>query len=101
MSASVSSAISEYLLYIYTQKRNKNIYKKKKKAGAFFSSTFYFFSAGGALKPGDLTVPWPSTTPTTDRCAGSTRVGVSVSEAEGSLLAVEVDSASRFSFFIL
>ena len=28
MSASVSPAISEYLLYIYTQKRNKNIKKK-------------------------------------------------------------------------
>ena len=27
MSASVSPAISEYLLYIYTQKRNKNIKK--------------------------------------------------------------------------
>ena len=28
MSASVSFAVSEYLLYIYTQKRNKNIKKK-------------------------------------------------------------------------
>ena len=66
-----------------------------------FSSTFFFFSAGGALKPGDLTVPWPSMTSTTNTCAGSTRVGLRVSEAVVSLLGVEVDLASRFSFLIL
>ena len=65
----------------------------------FLSSTF-FFSAGYALKLGNLTVPWPSTTPTTDTCAGSTRVGLRVTES-ASLLGVEVDLASLFSFLSL
>ena len=61
-------------------------------------SEFLFFSAG-ALKPGDLDVLWPSTTPTTDTSDGSTRVGLRVS-FEGSLAGVN-DLASRFSFFSL
>ena len=64
----------------------------------FLLSDFLFFS-GGALKPGDLEVLWPSTTPTTDTRAGSTRVGLRVSSVEGSLEGV--DLASRFSFFSL
>ena len=40
----------------------------------FLLSVFFFFSAG-PLKP---EVVWPSTTPTTDTSAGSTRVGLSV-----------------------
>ena len=60
-----------------------------------------FFLSAGALKPGDLTVPWPSTTPTTVTCAGSTRVGLTVTEDEGSLLGVVVFLESRFSFLIL
>ena len=42
-----------------------------------FFTVFFFFSAS-SLKPGDYTVPWPSTTPTTDTSTGSTRVGQSV-----------------------
>ena len=53
----------------------------------------FFFSAS-ALKPEEL---WPSTTPTTDTSAGSTRVGLRVSE---SLTGVD-DLASHFSFFNL
>ena len=33
----------------------------------------------GLMKEVDCTVPWPSITPTTDMCAGSTRVGLRVS----------------------
>ena len=64
----------------------------------FLLSEFLFFSAG-ALKPGDLDVLWPSTTPTTDTSHESTRVGLRVS-FEGSLAGVN-DLASRFSFFSL
>ena len=44
----------------------------------FLSSSFFF--PGGALKPGDLKVPWPATTPTTDTCAGSIMVGLRVAD---------------------
>ena len=43
----------------------------------FLLSVFFFFSAS-PLKP---EVVWPSTTPTTDTSAGSTRVGLRVSDA--------------------
>ena len=56
----------------------------------------FLFCSGGALKPGDLEVLWPSTTPTTDMMVGSTRVGLRVSSVEGSLEGV--DLASRFFF---
>ena len=46
-----------------------------------FFSTFFFFSSG-PLKPEAPEVPWSSTTPTTDTSAGSTRVGLRVSELE-------------------
>ena len=49
------------------------------------------------LKPEAPEVPWPSTTPTTDTSAGSTRVGLRVSE---SLAGVDV-LASLFSFLSL
>ena len=65
---------------------------------AFLSSIF--FSASYPLKPGDLMVLWPSPTPTTDTCAGSTRVVPRVTEDGGSLDGVE-DLVSRFSFFNL
>ena len=65
----------------------------------FLPSAFLFFSAGGALKPGDLEVFWPSTTPTTDTSARSTRLGLRVL-VKGSLAGVE-DMASRLSFFNL
>ena len=57
---------------------------------AFSFSTFFLFSAG-ALQPGDLTEPWPSTTPTS---TGSTREALTVSL--GSLLGVVV---LRIAFF--
>ena len=53
----------------------------------------------GALKPGNLTVPRQSTTHTTDICAGSTRVGLRVSDDAGSLLGVAVFLDSRFLIF--
>ena len=66
----------------------------------FLSSTFFFFSAGCALKSGDLTVPWPSTSPTTDTCARSTRVGLRVTEeVDVCLPGVAVFLESRLSFF--
>ena len=55
-----------------------------------FLSSFFFFSAG-PLEPEEL---WPSTTPTTDTSAGSTRVGLRVSM---SLAGVD-DFASLFFF---
>ena len=58
-----------------------------------FLSSFFFFSTG-TLKPEEL---WPSTTPTTDTSARSTRVGLRVSI---SLVGVE-DFASHFSFLSL
>ena len=61
-----------------------------------FFSDFPLFSSG-PLKPEAPEVPWPSTTPTTDTSAGSTRVGLRVSE---SLMGVE-DLASFRSFFSL
>ena len=60
-----------------------------------FLMSAFFFSAG-PLKPEVL---WPSTTPTTDTSAGSTRVGLTVSAA-CSLTGVD-DLASLFSFFSL
>ena len=64
-----------------------------------FLSDFFsdFFFSSGPLKPEAPEVPWPSTTPTTDTSAGSTRVGLRVSE---SLAGVDV-LASLFSFLIL
>ena len=59
---------------------------------AFLSS--FFFLSTGPLKPEEL---WPSTTPTTDTSAGSTRVGLRVSM---SLAGVE-DFESCFSFLSL
>ena len=59
----------------------------------FLLLVFFFFSAG-PLKP---EVVWPSTTPTTDTSAGSTRVGLRVSDA----LAGVDDFASFFSFLSL
>ena len=65
----------------------------------FFSSTFFFFSAGCALKP----VSWPSTALITDTRAGSTRVGLRVTNVEEDESFLDgVDSAlSRFSFLSL
>ena len=44
----------------------------------FLLSAFLGFFSAGPLKP---EVVWPSTTPTTDTSAGSTRVGLRVSDA--------------------
>ena len=60
----------------------------------FLLSAFLGFFAAGPLKP---EVVWPSTTPTTDTSAGSTRVGLRVSEA---LTGVD-DLVSFFSFLSL
>ena len=55
----------------------------------FLLSVFFFFSAG-PLKP---EVVWPSTTPTTDTSAGSTRRGLRVSDA--------LAGVDDFAFFLL
>ena len=60
----------------------------------FLLSTFLDFFSAGPLKP---EVVWPSTTPTTDTSAGSTRVGLRVSTA----LAGVDDLASFLSFLSL
>ena len=60
----------------------------------FLLSAFLGFFSTGPLKP---EVVWPSTTPTTDTSAGSTRVGLRVSDT----MAGVDDLASFFSFFSL
>ena len=45
------------------------------------ASAFFAFYSTGPLKPEAPGVLWPSTTPTTDTSAGSTRVGLRVSES--------------------
>ena len=60
----------------------------------FLLSAFLDFFSASPLKP---EVVWPSTTPTTDTSAGSTRVGLRVSDA----LAGVDDLASFFSFLSL
>ena len=62
----------------------------------FLTSDFLDFFSAGPLKP---EVVWPSTTPTTGTSAGSTRVGLRVSELR-SLTGVD-DLASFFSFLSL
>ena len=62
----------------------------------FLTSDFLDFFSAGPLKPEAV---WPSTTPTTDTSAGSTRVGLRVSELR-SLTGVD-DLASLFSFLSL
>ena len=68
---------------------------------AFLSSFFTFFSSSCSLKPGNLEMFWPSTTPTTDTRAGSTRVGLRVVSEDGGFLAGVEDFNSRLSFLIL
>ena len=58
------------------------------------ASAFLAFFSTGPLKPETPKVLWPSTTPTTDTSAGSTRVGLRVSD---SLRGVD-DLASFLSF---